>query len=68
MPDSAGLILKVLLLSTGISIAIKYGVPVLSKIPVTSAIALTTVLLPCLIMMGLLGWRSLQTNDNNPHH
>ena len=65
--EALGLILKVLLLSTGISIAIKIGAPLLSRIPATSTIALTLVLLPCIIMMGLLGWRAMQANGTNPH-
>ena len=65
MQESIGLVLKVLILSAGISLLIKQAVPLLS-VPETSTIALTIVLLPCIMMMGLLGWRAMQTNGNHP--
>ena len=64
MTESVGLLAKVVLLSLGISLAIKYVGPFI-PIPATSGVALTLVLLPCIIMMGLLGWRALQTNGNH---
>lgn len=64
MAESIGLLAKVLLLSLGISLLIKYVGP-LTTIPATSGVAITLVLLPCIIMMGLLGWRALQTNGND---
>lgn len=67
MTESIGLLAKVLLLSLGISLVIKYVGPLVS-IPATPGVALTLVLVPCIIMMGLLGWRALQTNGNQANH
>ncbi|NEQ96114.1 MAG: hypothetical protein F6K30_05220 [Cyanothece sp. SIO2G6] len=67
MPQSIGLIGKVMVLSLLISLAIKYLVPFLA-IPATDTVALIIVLLPCIIMMGLLGWRTVQANGHNPDH
>lgn len=64
MQHSVWLMLKVVGLSAVLSYLIKYVVPYLG-IPATSAVALFIILLPCLIMLGLLGWRSLQTNGYN---
>ena len=61
MTEAIGLLAKVLLLSLGISLVIKYIGPFV-PIPATSGVALTLVLLPCIIMMGLLGWRALHGN------
>lgn len=58
----AGFILKVLLISAGLSILIKYGGPILS-IPATPTNALTLVFVPTLIMAIALLWRSLQTHQ-----
>jgi hypothetical protein len=54
------LVLKVLLLSAGLSVAIKYLAPSLN-IPVTSPNALIAVLLPSLLMAVLLIWRGQQS-------
>ncbi|MGK7887806.1 MAG: hypothetical protein AB4042_00630 [Leptolyngbyaceae cyanobacterium] len=64
MPQSVGLIGKVMGLSLLISLAIKYLLPFLT-IPATDAVALGIVLLPSLIMLVLLGWRSRLTNRTN---
>ncbi|WP_088890981.1 hypothetical protein [Leptolyngbya ohadii] len=55
--DSLSVLLKILLLSAAISIAIKY-LPILEKIPVSSPLALILVLTPSVLMAGLLAWRS----------
>ena len=57
MSSQTNFILKVLVLSGGISAAIKYGG---SSLPIaaTSVNALTAVLTPTLILTGLLLWRS----------
>ena len=57
-------ILKVLMLSAGISVLIKYGCPVLS-IPATPAIALTLVFLPTLLVAIALWWRSSMARSLN---
>lgn len=54
-----GLISKVFLLSVGITLGIKF-IPPLERIPATSAIALSLVFTPTLILGLLLGWRSWQ--------
>ena len=56
MNSNLGLILKVLMASLLIAIAIKYLGPQLS-VPATSSIALTAVLLPTIILAIALGWR-----------
>ena len=56
MNTQAGFILKILLLSTGLSILIKYGGPLIPIRPTTS-LALMIVLLPSLIMGLVLGWQ-----------
>jgi hypothetical protein len=56
------LVLKVLLLSAGLSVAIKYLAPSLN-IPVTSTNALIAVLLPSLVMAMLLIWRGQQSSS-----
>jgi hypothetical protein len=55
----AGFILKVLVISTGLSILIKYGGPSLS-IAATPANALTLVFVPTLIVANGLLWRTLK--------
>ena len=52
----AGLIVKVFVLSTVLSIAIKYGAPTLSVAP-TGRNVLLAVWLPAAIAALLLGWR-----------
>lgn len=64
MTESIGLLAKILLLSLGISLVIKYVGP-LVPIPATSSVALILILGPCIIMVGFLGWRALQTNGNH---
>lgn len=59
MNSKAGVLIKVLLLSIAISLAIKYLGPML-ELPTSSAIALAMVLIPPLMMGGLLLWRSQQ--------
>lgn len=51
-----GLIVKVFVLSTALSIAIKYGAPVLPLAP-TTANVLLAVWLPAAIAAVVLGWR-----------
>ncbi len=59
MSTQAGFIFKILLLSTGISLLIKYGGEYLLLKPMTTT-ALTIVLLPSLVMGLILGWRYRQ--------
>ncbi len=58
MDNKPAFILKVLILSTLISLLIKYGGPSLS-VPATATSALIAVLLPSAVM-GLLLWRRLR--------
>ena len=51
-----GLLLKVLVLSAGLSIAIKYGAPTLAIAPTTTHVLLA-VWLPAAIALLMLGWR-----------
>lgn len=55
----AGLVLKVLVLSIVLSVAIKYIGPTLA-IPATDTAALIIILLPALVTGLVLGWRSWQ--------
>lgn len=55
--DYLGVIVKVLVLSAGVSVAIKYLAPFLA-IPATDTNALIGVLLPTIVMGLILGWRS----------
>ena len=59
MNTQLGFILKILLLSAVISLAIKYGGQYLALQPTVST-ALAIVLLPSLIIGFNLGWRYLQ--------
>jgi hypothetical protein len=59
MNSNIGFILKVLFMSIALSLAIKYGGPMLS-IPSTAAIALIAVFTPSIILAALLGWRAWQ--------
>ena len=59
----AGFILKVLVISTGLSILIKYGGPTLS-ISTTPTNVLIVVFVPTLVMASALLWR-LQTRQVN---
>ncbi len=56
MQNQSGFILKLIFLSTVISLLIKYGGQNLT-IPVTTANAIVIILLPSLIMAALLLWR-----------
>ncbi|MBE9045335.1 hypothetical protein IQ255_13165 [Pleurocapsales cyanobacterium LEGE 10410] len=56
MNTQTGFIFKVLLISTGLSILIKYGGPYTLLEP-TTATALTIVLLPSLVIGLVLGWQ-----------
>ncbi|MGD1712458.1 hypothetical protein [Dapis sp. BLCC M172] len=56
-------ILKVLILSAGLSLLIKYGGPYLS-ISSTAINALIAVLMPPIFIGILLGWRLLQQVEN----
>ncbi len=56
-------IIKVLILSAGLSLLIKYGGPYLS-IPSTAINALIAVLIPPIVVGILLGWQLLQQVEN----
>ncbi|HLO51058.1 MAG TPA: hypothetical protein VK211_21775 [Kamptonema sp.] len=58
MNSNTGFILKVVLISAALSLAIKYGGPILS-IPSSNAIALIAVLTPSIILATLLSWKAL---------
>jgi hypothetical protein len=58
MQNQSGFIVKLIFLSTVISLLIKYGGQSLT-IPVTTANAIVMILLPTLIMAALLLWRRL---------
>jgi membrane protein YdbS with pleckstrin-like domain len=59
MDDRWLFILKLLIISAAISVAIKYGAPWLN-IPATSAVALVFVLTPSFVLGGILLWRGWQ--------
>ncbi|MBW4559812.1 MAG: hypothetical protein KME32_01430 [Mojavia pulchra JT2-VF2] len=61
MENHLGLVLKVLLLSTLLSLLIKYVAPSL-MIPGTNTIALVSVLLPSVILAIALLWRFQRQN------
>jgi len=61
--EQAGFIFKVLVISAGLSILIKYGGPNLS-IPATPTNALTLVFVPTLIVAIMLLGRSLQNQQS----
>lgn len=52
------LILKISLLSLGLSVLIKYALPLVS-IPATSGVALSIVLLPSIILALIFSWQTL---------
>ena len=54
-------LLRVIILSTIISIAIKFGAPQLA-IPANTTTATIGVFLPVLLIAIVLGWRQLQAN------
>jgi membrane protein implicated in regulation of membrane protease activity len=62
MENQLGFVLKVFLLSAGISVLIKYALPYLT-IPATATNALIIVLLPTVIMAILLLWRWQQQQN-----
>jgi hypothetical protein len=57
----AGFILKVLLLSGGLSVVIKYGGSLLT-IPASEALVPIVVLMPSFILAIALGWRASYSN------
>jgi len=59
MENKLGVALKILLLSLGLALAIKYLAPQFN-IPATPANAIVAVILPTLLLVGALTWR-LQT-------
>lgn len=59
MDNKITFLLKVLLLSLGLSVLIKFIGPLLS-IPASSAIALVAVCLPSVILAMLFSWRARQ--------
>jgi membrane protein implicated in regulation of membrane protease activity len=59
MNTNTGFILKVFLMSIALSLAIKYGGPILS-IPSTNLNALIAVFTPSIILATILGWRAFQ--------
>lgn len=63
MNNKITFILKVLILSAGLSLLIKYGGPYLS-ISSTAINALIAVLTPPIVVGILLGWRLLQQVEN----
>jgi type IV secretory pathway TrbL component len=64
MNSQAIFIFKILLLSTGLSLLVKYGGGYLELQP-TTITALTIVLMPSLVLGLILGWRYYQTSDLN---
>ncbi|KAB8314175.1 hypothetical protein SD81_039975 [Tolypothrix campylonemoides VB511288] len=60
MQNQFGFVLKVFLLSAGLSVLIKYVLPSVS-IPATATNALIIVFLPTLIMASVLLWRIATT-------
>jgi hypothetical protein len=64
MNSQAIFIFKILLLSTGLSLLVKYGGGYLELQP-TTITALTIVLMPSLVISLVLGWRYYQTSDLN---
>jgi len=65
MDNKPAFILKVLILSTLISVAIKYGGPSL-HLPATATSALIAVLLPTAVVGLLLGWRLWESIPPGP--
>ncbi|WP_225938169.1 hypothetical protein [Leptothermofonsia sichuanensis] len=59
-----GFVLKVIVLSAGLAIAIKYGGPLL-QIPTSTTTALVGVWFPVLLMLAILGWRWQQQKDRS---
>jgi len=64
MNSQAIFIFKILLLSTGLSLLVKYGGGYLELQP-TTITALIIVLMPSLVLGLILGWRYYQTSDLN---
>ena len=63
MSDTVAFIVKILILSSILSVLIKYGGRVLAINP-TVMIAIAVILLPSIIMMLALGWRAQQKLSN----
>ncbi|MEM8828006.1 MAG: hypothetical protein AAGE96_01445 [Cyanobacteria bacterium P01_G01_bin.19] len=63
MNSQIGFIVKVLLLSTVLSVLIKYGGRYIPIQP-TNAIAIALVFLPSLILGSILGWQYLTDGEN----
>ncbi|MDF0555262.1 hypothetical protein PY364_19480 [Kamptonema sp. UHCC 0994] len=59
MNSNTAFIIKLVLLSAALSLAIKYGGPSLS-IPSSNAIALIAIFTPSIILAALLGWRAIK--------
>jgi CBS-domain-containing membrane protein len=59
MNSNIAFIIKVVLLSAAVSLAIKYVGPILS-IPPSNAIAFITVLTPSLTLAAILSWKALK--------
>ncbi len=64
MKNNTSFIVKILLLSGGLSIAIKYGGPYLA-IPATTGVVLSLIFLPSLLLALLLGWRAWRSTSSN---
>ena len=62
METNVAFLLKLLIGSAGLAIAIKYAVPLLN-LPPSPAIVLVLVLSPTLILAALMGWRSWQESQ-----
>lgn len=65
MDNKPAFILKVLILSTLISLLIKYGGPSL-QLPASATSALIAVLLPSVVVGLLLGWRLRESLPPGP--
>lgn len=60
MNDAVAFIVKIFILSTVLSLSIKYGGQLLSIAP-TEKIAIAAILLPSIIVALALAWRARQT-------
>ncbi len=63
MNTQTGFVIKILLLSTALSVLIKYGGRYIPIQP-TNAIAIALVFLPSLIVGSILGWQYLTNGEN----
>jgi hypothetical protein len=64
MGSKTNFLLKVLILSLGISFFIKYAGPSL-RVPATSLNALIAIVSPTIILAIALGWRALKSQEPN---